>query len=365
MKSMISLRLKLGVSILSLCMFFGMAEATLRLVGTVAPGDQTRNLPLWVISNIQSQFLVPDPLRFWKLPAGAGKYGINSLGMLGEEVRPEKEPDVFRIICLGDSITFGFGVHSSQTFAHRLQRLLNDTRTPVVYEVWNAGVPGYSSLQGRRYFHSELAAYEPDVVTVCFGRNDSRFLHQEGGYLPDREVRIQPAWITGLRGLMNHSRIYQFLRAGFITVRRLSVETPDQLAQVSRVTPKEFRENIDSLLDEITARGATPVLLTAPVRLPRIGNYNDILRDVAATRGLILVDTERSFNEIGNERLLVDDCHPNPLGHEYIAGRLFRAMSPLISERFHLAPGALSIPDRGDFTWELPAVSSTTQAVAP
>ena len=40
------------------------------------------------------------------------------------------------------------------------------------YEVINAGIPGYTSLQGERFLKSDLLKLEPDIVPIMFAWND-------------------------------------------------------------------------------------------------------------------------------------------------------------------------------------------------
>ena len=50
----------------------------------------------------------------------AHRTSINSLGFRGEQVMLEKAPEKFRILCLGNSFTFGSFVNNEDTFPHLL-----------------------------------------------------------------------------------------------------------------------------------------------------------------------------------------------------------------------------------------------------
>ncbi len=81
---------------------------------------------------------------------------------------------MFRIICLGDSCTYGSNVDWDQTYPARLQVVLNNGDDEPRIEVLNAGVSGYTSYQGFRYLQEDLIRYKPDLVTLYFGPNDMR-----------------------------------------------------------------------------------------------------------------------------------------------------------------------------------------------
>jgi lysophospholipase L1-like esterase len=112
-----------------------------------------------------------DPLLFWSLRPGeripAEDIRINEDGRRG----PSSEPQTgaARIVCLGDSVTFGFKVLEAAAYPTQLAQRLDKTHR---VQVINAGVPGYSSLQGRRMLARDGAALAADIVIVSYGSND-------------------------------------------------------------------------------------------------------------------------------------------------------------------------------------------------
>ncbi len=69
------------------------------------------------------------------------EFRINSKGLRGEEIDYLRNPS-HRILCLGDSFTFGFGVEEQESWPARLQQQLTAGSATVV-EVINAGVMGW------------------------------------------------------------------------------------------------------------------------------------------------------------------------------------------------------------------------------
>lgn len=95
----------------------------------------------------------------------------NALGLRADrEVPARKSPRTFRILVLGDSVTFGHG--SVHTYPDLLQRLLARWRPDVDWEVWNAGVPGYNTSQELAHLRELGPVLEPDLVIVGFFEND-------------------------------------------------------------------------------------------------------------------------------------------------------------------------------------------------
>ncbi len=74
--------------------------------------------------------LEQDSMLFWKqkknldIKFEGAKVHTNSLGLRNKEAMIKKGNDVFRIICLGASPTFGWGVKEEQTYSYQLENLL-------------------------------------------------------------------------------------------------------------------------------------------------------------------------------------------------------------------------------------------------
>lgn len=93
---------------------------------------------------------------------------INSQGLRCPKVNPEKPPNTYRILNLGDSVVFGWGVRYEDTYGYRLQELLNQRydNEQTKYEVINAGVPGWNMENALAYLKAEGLAYQPDLILL-------------------------------------------------------------------------------------------------------------------------------------------------------------------------------------------------------
>ena len=74
------------------------------------------------------------------------------------------------ILCLGDSLTAGYGVAKEQSYPSLLQNKL--TRYKLPYKVINAGVSGDTSAGGLRRLGWLLKQSSPDIVILELGAND-------------------------------------------------------------------------------------------------------------------------------------------------------------------------------------------------
>ncbi len=101
---------------------------------------------------------------------------INSSGLRDRDFSLAKPKDTYRILVLGDSITFGWGVAQEKTFAKVLERMLNEGPLPGWprhFEVINTGVGNYNTAQEVAYFKERGRLYQPDMVIVAFFINDA------------------------------------------------------------------------------------------------------------------------------------------------------------------------------------------------
>jgi lysophospholipase L1-like esterase len=99
---------------------------------------------------------------------------INSAGFRDDEYSIEKG-DEWRIIFLGDSLTFGWGVEKEETFEHLLERAL-DAKRPT--EILNFGTGNYNTVQEVNLFLERGLAYRPDQVVLFYFINDAEPLPQ-------------------------------------------------------------------------------------------------------------------------------------------------------------------------------------------
>lgn len=104
-------------------------------------------------------------------------YQLNSHGFRDREYNEEAPAKTYRIACLGDSFTFGQGVHDADVYVRQLETLLQSKGYKV--EVMNFGVSGYSTRQERICFEQEVAKYKPDLVLVAMVTNDNLTIRQE------------------------------------------------------------------------------------------------------------------------------------------------------------------------------------------
>lgn len=94
---------------------------------------------------------------------------INSLGYRGPEIERDKPPHVIRVLCLGDSGTFGQFVNDEETLSSNLEQLLRQEHPSL--EVINGGVPGTTIVDQMEILKRSMVL-KPDIVILTFSEND-------------------------------------------------------------------------------------------------------------------------------------------------------------------------------------------------
>lgn len=162
-----SLRSRLGAVGVGLAVGLVLCEAVLRLAGpsVLQPGLED-----------VTPFVVPDPALGWRGRPNLRtevrfepvfRHGVvtNSEGFRSGESSDARDSRR-RILCLGDSFTWGLGVESADDFPSLLERGLANT------EVINAGVIGWGTAQEWLWLEGEGQRYAPDALVLGFYVND-------------------------------------------------------------------------------------------------------------------------------------------------------------------------------------------------
>lgn len=82
-------------------------------------------------------------------------------------------PRAVRVLCVGDSFTFGIGAPAGESYPEHLQRLLSHAYPERAISVNNRGVPGDNSSQVLDRLARILPTARPEVVVVLAGTNNT------------------------------------------------------------------------------------------------------------------------------------------------------------------------------------------------
>jgi hypothetical protein len=103
---------------------------------------------------------------------GSFQLRSNAQGARGPALAVPKPADVFRIVVLGDSVVFGWGVDDEVTFVRRLEQEWRPAAGGKRLEVVNLGLPQYDTHQELASLRETGLALQPDVVLLVYVVND-------------------------------------------------------------------------------------------------------------------------------------------------------------------------------------------------
>jgi lysophospholipase L1-like esterase len=135
---------------------------------------------------------------------------LNSEGFRDLEFSKKKSSSVFRIVCLGDSWTFGWNVGQNQAYPQMLKALLGQEFSEANFEVFNLGVGGYTSLNGLRLLKTSVLDLNPDVVVIGFAMNEPGMAGFRDKTTPVGQESV--TLLKTLSGIVNKSEFFQLLR---------------------------------------------------------------------------------------------------------------------------------------------------------
>ena len=95
----------------------------------------------------------------------------NSDGFRDRDYPVSKDKGVYRILTIGDSLTFGWGVPRKSTYAEQLEARFNGAVPK--YEVINLGHGNYNTYQEVNLLEERGMKYDPDLIIMGFYINDA------------------------------------------------------------------------------------------------------------------------------------------------------------------------------------------------
>ena len=279
-----------------------------------------------------------EHLVFRHKPSWETRYGdvlvtYNERGLRDRPILPKAEGE-YRILALGDSVTFGWGVPQHQIFAFRLEQLLQGRlQRPV--RVINSGVGGYNTVQELTYFKQEGVTFQPDLVMLTYVQND----------IEENKGPFDPWDGVSLRGNSLPDMVLQML--GKLWFYRLVDHTyhyalPKQL-KGQYTNPSQGGEGWShsmSALDELDAmceEHKIPLIVFYNRMEPGENNplFEDVVRHV---HGVPVKDMGQWFEGLDKSSLTNSkvDSHPNAEGHrvmaEHMADEIVSYLAALISK---------------------------------
>ena len=244
----------------------------------------------------------------------------NSYGMRDDEPQPRSDP-VHRIVVIGDSFTFGFGISGSETYGNQLERFLNEGYANKEFEVLNLGVGGYSSKDEVSSLYYKGIKWNPELIVLGYTLNDPEI----DPIQPLYQYFHEPKWwqySQVLRLFALSKRQVDILRLGNGDYFRYLHEHPEKWSSVV----ESFRK-----IGSISKNKEIPVLVVIfPMIREEHGKYpyRDLHRKVAHAaiqNDLQVLDLYDVFSNYAPSEVILGppDPHPSEFGHQLAAKAIF------------------------------------------
>ena len=314
-----------------------------------------------VASAEQSTIFEGDPLLLWRLRPNLDQaywdftvVSTNAQGFRADYPIGAKPAGTLRIVCLGDSVTFGYRVppvwpdkpkdYNPEWLPYPmlLEKELRKANPNRQIEVFPMAVPGYTSHQGLAWLRRDIDYLKPDVVIASFGWNDASLSDA-----PDRQA-IDTSWFpVTIRWLIDHSQAFahatRWLRS------RNAAPATRTVTPVARVSDSEYVNNFNAIVNLSRDHGASALVIGAPYRDSKTNppeaklmtHYRGLLKSSmqqSQTPYLEILELTEAAGSV-NEGFFGELIHPNHIGHRLMTSELLK----LMRERKLL--GDLNVPE--------------------
>ena len=328
---------RLGLAAAAAAIGLAVAELVLRGLGVA---------PVAVNPDQRSLWQYHERLGWWSLPShqtlldyGSFRADVrtNTQGLRGPERPIEKPPGVRRVLLLGDSFAWGFGVGQDDMLASQLEDRLPNT------EVVNGGVSGYSTDQSLLWLREHGLAYAPDDIVLVMAGNDDIMNHMQLAYwvyykptyqlADDGRLRLRgvPVPRTGWRRRWTHSLRSRSALAKAIEVAwsgreaafvYLADALPDP-ADPHRLT----RALVSAIRAEAERTGASFRVVADPAFwFSPQGSHPRLVEELRAA-GHEVLDMAVAPGFDHEAMRIPGDGHWNAAGHRYVADELARRLA--------------------------------------
>jgi lysophospholipase L1-like esterase len=319
-----------------------------------APPDPTRQPQIVFRYDPDIRYVTVPNQRGW---VDDGFVTTNSLGFRGPEIALPKPHGRLRIVAVGDSVTFGFGVNDTETFCWQTEQTLRARMPGVDLDVVNLAVPGYDTRQEVGLLKRNVARMQPDLVLVGFYTNDVPYALGDkdsttaadpaavGGTtiaaanpVAGQVLHMNPAPTSWLDGQLRKSRaIYTTGHALKRLVRRdegktgssleLDMLESRDLPQLDAAWGRVSRQLADLQSIAMSADFSVGIVVLPPreqvAGLFPDSQYQKRIRAIADKLGFFVIDPLPSMaaSKLKKDTLFIpyDRNHPSAAGHRVIA----------------------------------------------
>lgn len=150
---------------------------------------------------------------------------INNVGLRNKDIDPNKNDSIYRILCFGDSWTFGWGLENEYSWPSQMQDQLHKKGYRNI-EVINCGQGGQYTETYKKYLKRALPLLKPDLVLIgVLQIDDLAQLYEQHYPLPDYLNVKKPSILVSYFNRLKNTLI-SFFKASFSNYFKLISNGP-------------------------------------------------------------------------------------------------------------------------------------------
>lgn len=284
-------------------------------------------------------------------------YKTNSYRQRSPEHTFKKARDKKRIVVMGDSITFGFGVNEKYLYSHVFQNKLNMLKGKHIYEVINAAVGAYSVQQQYFYLKCRLLRLKPDVIVLAV--NPSNFIKYSDWCWSDKKQTVsmkypkRAKYASNSQGLLkgrfkyigkylDKLYVFRFYIKIFIEEYLFSSSTNQQMGNDDQIEKYQryfrsqnnclwsMRKNYLGKISALCKKNNINFLLilfplTAQFEKKKYLNPQKAVLTYCRLNYINVIDMLSVFinyNRVTSDKIFIDEVHLSKYGHQLVAKQL-------------------------------------------
>ncbi|MFH1778048.1 MAG: GDSL-type esterase/lipase family protein [Candidatus Omnitrophota bacterium] len=237
---------------------------------------------------------------------------------------------VQRILCLGDSFTYGLGADQEYSYPAQLEKLLNYNNPERKFQVFYLGINGLSSSIVANNLRTNIEKYRPNILLILTGANDHWNLHQSNilEVLNDKKINQR---VIKIKKFLYNFKTFRLIQtvADKITHRFIITrENTQNTVKFSNITNSSLLQdllkyNYRKMIQTIETFDGTIKLYvqnypTGPEHINRMINR------IAAEEKLNIIDQNAAFLKIPISHLVSNDgWHLNAQGYNLMAKNIY------------------------------------------
>ena len=225
---------------------------------------------------------------------------------------PPKDPRGFRVMVVGDSMTYGDGIEAEWTYPAQLQRLLERDHS---VEVINLGADGLQSEDIVRNIERMAPVLQPDLIVYGVCLND--FLPSGVRQYSRFDVPL-PEWFksmslqrTRLAGLLSDGYNALLLKLGF------RMDFFDDILADFQGYQQRFGRDVQRMNDFVRGRGLPPITGMVLDQFPTYGDRGYRIartaEELMRRAGFDVISSEQYYRTYSGQTFIVShwEAHPN------------------------------------------------------